>query len=1648
MLKRTLAQAALALLASSADTRPLLAQMRPSLEPGDRVVLVGGALAERLQHDGWLETRLQLAFPELELSFRNLGFSADTLTVRQRVDGFGTPDEWLARSQADVVFAFWGFNESFDGEQGRAAFRAELAAWVEHVRGLRNADGLPLRVVLFSSVPFANPGNPSLPEGSELNARLARYDDAQLEVAAALGVPLVDLATPLRTRQARGATGLSINGVHLTEAGNEVLADAVAHAFGIEQHADAARQAAVREIVREKDLLWFNRYQATDGYNVYGGRSSLIYDGVTNFEVLQRELEVLDALCDQLDLAIRAVARGEPRPAAPAIGASPIPPLIEVATNLPGEGPGGTHLYLGGEEALAQMTPAPGMRVELFADEARFPELANPVQMSFDTRGRLWVAVWPTYPHWKPGSPMNDKLLVFEDDDGDGRADRVQAFADDLHNPTGFEFWNGGVFVANPPDVLFLRDNDGDGVADERRRVLHGLSSGDTHHSANSFVLGPDGALYFQEGIFHRSQVETIHGPVRNRDASVWRFEPRTWRVERHVAYDFLNPHGHVFDRWGQDFVTDGTTNENFWAAPFAGHLDAPQKHPHYATFFEQRSRPAAATEILSSRHFPEANQGNYLITNVIGFRGIFQYAFEDDGAGFGAREVEPLVFSADPNFRPVDIEVGPDGAVWFVDWHNALIGHMQHHLRDPSRDHEHGRVYRVVAQGRGLLPAEDLSALATGALVERLASPEDRVRYRTRIELSARPSDEVEAAALAWLGELDEREPDYEHHRLEVLWTLQQHDRVNTRLLENTLAARDPRARAAATRVVRGLRRRLADPLPYLSKAVRDEHARVRLEAVVACSFLDSGAAAEVALSALEQPTDRFLDYALSETVRALAPRWRAAIAAGEPIGRENPGRDNPRALAYLLARLSDAELAALRPEALGAGEVALWEERLWRPGLERADALAALRALARLRGDGADAEFLRVVARADLDTGEHADHRLMGLFAVVGALDALERVRLETDLRRLARNGTRTSTRRLALRARMEAEGAVGPTWDEAAASPGSLADLLDALRLVDEPELAAPLFERVRGVLTASARPAQTAARGRFVRVELSGPARTLTLAEVEVLSGGTNVARDGTASQSSTAWDGAAARGIDGNRSPRFGDAGQTHTVEDEPDPWWELDLGRELPIEAVVLWNRGDEDGRFAARLDGARVRVLDAERRAIFEGDLGRAPLDLARIEVGSPEALLRGRAARALALLAGPAERVHEAVNELVLRFDDTDLRSHVVAALRDMPFASWPEPARETLGRALTAYLEAAAGSTFDDAHERELLAFADELAPQLAAAEARALRLARRPLGPQVIVIRSVPDSLRYDRAEFSVVAGRPVELVFENVDIMPHNLVVTAPGSLARVGLAAERMSASPDAASREYRPDLPEVLHATRLLQPGARQVLEFTAPSAPADHPYVCTFPGHWLRMNGVMHVVADWDELDESTAGDPVATNSGRAFVRAFVRDWTAADLLPVLAGRPTGSPPAGRRVLELASCVRCHPVDGAGGRTGPELREVVARRSAVDLAAHVLNPSLEIAPQYRNEIFVMQDGTLHAGRVVRESGGSVFLQQDPYSELEPVEVPLADVEERVVSSLSTMPSGLLNTFTRAEILDLFAYLESLALDPTRSIK
>lgn len=1591
---------------------PALQEPRLALRSGDTIAIVGNALAERMLHEGSFEARVLLAHPELDVSVRNLGFAGDEVVVRQRTSGFGTPDEHLAAVRAGVVVAMFGQVESFRGAAGTTQFADDLARYVEHVRATRfdERDGAraSTEVVLVAPIPYEDLGDPLLPDAKGENARIALYAAVVRSVARDLSARFVDVGPALRAAYERESDPLTIDGIRLNARGNAVFAAALAQAlFPEASEPDAKRLEGLRALVVAKDAHWFRRHHVADGYNVYGERSMLEYDDVTNRVVMQRELEWLDATCANLDRGIREHVRGL---APNSIERVPVPALMPVATNRPGDGPDGTHRFLTGAEAIARMTPGSGLEVTLFADESRFPDIAKPVQMSFDARGRLWVAAWPTYPNAKPDEPARDKLVVLEDVDGDGRADTCTPFVSDLHNPTGFEFWDGGVYVATAPHLLFLRDTDGDGVADERVRVLEGLGSADTHHAANSFVMGPEGALYFQEGIFHRTQVETVHGAVRQKDGCVWRYEPRTRRLERYAPYGFLNPHGHVFDRWGQDFVTDGTGNENYYALPISGHLESPLQHPTIPTFFRQRSRPAGGTELISGAHFPPEMQGDYLIANVIGFQGIFRYALRDDGSGFGADEREPIVFSSDTNFRPVDAEIGPDGALYFLDWQNPLIGHMQHHLRDPNRDHVHGRVYRVTAKGRALAKPTPIAGRPVEELVELLKSPEDRVRYRVRAELSSRPTKDVLAAARAYLSRIDARDPDAEHHVLEALWLQAQHHAVDWQLVERVLRSKDPRARAAAVRVARNARRQLVEPLPYFEKGIADEHPRVRLEALVALSDGADARSAEVALRVLSKPMDANLEYALTETMRALEPHWRAEVAKGGEFAA-----GDERAQAWILSRTeTDVLLAQTKPSE------ALHRELLGRYGLDAAEYETAARGLARSRSTKPVDELIAAIERADATDGGHTDHLLSGLFQ---ALPLVAPGTPPSTLDALRANARRASTRRLAIAACIDAGGDPSAEF----ARDASAVEALEAVRYVRREEKLAEAFPFVVAhVETARANETEPA-RARFLRVELAGERRTLTLAEVEAFVGTANVAPRGTATQSTTNWGGVPSRAIDGNTSGAYGDGGQTHTIEDRPDPWWELDLGSEAAIERVVVRNRTDE--RFGERLRGANVVLLDASRREIARHVVA-DPGAVATWELVDRGVLARRAAARALSALAKAPHRAPLCAQVLAAHAFDPWIGSDAIGSLTTIPIARWPASVPRDIAPDLTRRLVAREGASVDAAW----LALADALTADgapLDASAIAALRRARRDAGPKVALIRPVPDSLTYDRALVTVAAGRPVELVFENVDIMPHNLVVTARGALAKVGIAAEAMSASPDAWARAFVPEMPEVLFASKLLQPGETQTIAFTAPTELGDYPYVCTFPGHWIRMNGILRVVADDD------GEDAVATTKA-APQRAFVRNWKHDELVADVASRAARDVVRGRSVFESASCLACHEVDGVGGQTGPELRGVVARYTPTEILMHVLEPSKSIAPEYTAEIFQTTDGRVLAGRIVSQDAKSVRVQVDPYGG-EPTEVALEDVEERATSRVSVMPSGLLSTFERAEILDLIAYLASL---------
>ena len=846
------------------------------LKSGDHIAIIGNTLADRMQHDGWLETFIIAKHPQLDLFFRNLAVAGDEVVVRHRSENFGSPDDWLTRTKADVILAFFGFNESFGGDAGLDRFRRELDKVLKATRKKNySGKGAP-RLVLFSPIANEKLDDPNQPDPTANNENLRKYTAAMADVARANEVQFVDLfgiSQRLYAQAAGKRSPLTFNSLHLTDAGDEVLAREIFMVL-FKAEAPSGNLEKLRAAVLDKNAEWHARYRTVDGYNVYGGRSQLKFPKagkgspeVSNYDILQQEMSQRDMKTANRDRRVWAVARGGDLK----VEDANLPPVETVESNKQDVTP-----FVSGEDAIKFMTLAKGCQANLFASEAEFPELVNPVQMNFDTKGRLWVAVWASYPERTPTSKTGDSLLVFEDTNHDGKADKVTHFLDDLNCPTGFQFYRDGVLVMQAPDLWFVRDTNGDGRADWKERVLMGMDSADSHHTANSLVLDPGGATYLSDGVFHRTQVETAIGPVRNDDGCIYRFEPLTGKFERYASYGFANPHGRVFDYWGNDIITDATGNHSFFGPAISGYLDYPAKHGTMEEFWDRPARPCAGTGILSSRHFPEEFQGNFLNCNVIGVQGIFRVKVTAAGAGLKGETLENLVKSSDPNFRPVAVNTAPDGSIYFLDWANPLIGHMQHHIRDPNRDHKHGRIYRITYEGRPLLPPAKVDGQPLAKLLDLLKEPENDVRTRAKIELSKHDSAKVIAAVKQWTASLDPKDKDYEHHLTEALWVHQWLNVVDVELLKRMLRSPDYHARAAATRVLCYWRDRVNDPLGLLAVQVNDESPRVRLEAVRACSFFKTARAAEVAVAVLDKEAnpekpDYYIKYCLDETMKQL---------------------------------------------------------------------------------------------------------------------------------------------------------------------------------------------------------------------------------------------------------------------------------------------------------------------------------------------------------------------------------------------------------------------------------------------------------------------------------------------------------------------------------------------------------------------------------------------------------------------------------------------------------------------------------------------------------------------------------------------------------------------------------------------------------
>ncbi len=522
---------------------------------------------------------------------------------------------------------------------------------------------------------------------------------------------------------------------------------------------------------------------------------------------------------------------------------------------------------------------APGFEVNLFAAD---PMLAKPIQMNWDARGRLWLATSETYPQIKPGQTPNDKIIILEDTNNDGVADKTEVFADGLLIPTAVLPGDGGAYVANSTEIIHLSQSKPGIKADKKRVVLSGFGTEDTHHLIHTFRWGPDGAMYFNQSVYIHSHVETPHGTKRLNGGGIWRYEPRTQKLEV-FARGFWNPWGLQFDKYGQMFATDGANGEGIvHVIPGASYPTGGNQAPRVLHGMNPGSPKFCGLEIVSGRHFPDDWQGDCITNDFRGHR-VCRFKLRDAGSTFESREMTEVIKSNHPAFRPIDVSIGPDGALYIADWYNPIIQHGEVDFRDPRRDKTHGRIWRVTAKGRPLVERPKLANATFEQLIEASKAPEAWTRSMVRRQFAESSSENV-------AYRLFKLTPAQDDHSLLEYFLINANAGVShAPMMAALFEMKDERYRATIPQLLtnlmrteKSLQRDLVEE-DLLQKLLTDASPRFRLGMLRALTVDPSAATAAAALKVLDKPTDPTLEYALWLTLRELQNHWIPAFKEGK---------------------------------------------------------------------------------------------------------------------------------------------------------------------------------------------------------------------------------------------------------------------------------------------------------------------------------------------------------------------------------------------------------------------------------------------------------------------------------------------------------------------------------------------------------------------------------------------------------------------------------------------------------------------------------------------------------------------------------------------------------------------------------------------
>ncbi|MCH2401044.1 MAG: hypothetical protein MK364_18145, partial [Pirellulales bacterium] len=488
-----------------------------------------------------------------------------------------------------------------------------------------------------------------------------------------------------------------------------------------QRFADQQTEAIRYEIVK-KNRYWFRYFRPTNWAFLYGNRqhTESSWDPKKENRWFPEEVDQLLKMVERAEVTIHSHVLGDNSAAA------------ELA---------GFHI-------------ADGYEIGLYASEQ--DGIANPVASQWDARGRLWVLCTQAYAQLKPTHEPDDKLVILEDTDRDGQVDTSTIFANGLNMPTGFALGDGGAYIGQGHTLYHLPDKNNDDRADAMRVVFSGFGTADTHQNINSFTWSPGGDLLFCQGMHAFSRIETPWGISQANWSAVWRLRTDSLRLQPYLSPNLSsdNSWGITFGRFGEMYLK-GNDKQLYDASPAMVPTTNPLKMEAAYGLMGRTIAKSMDIEYVETAHLPENMQGTFLIAGYFD-RSIEHFGPYREGSGIKCERFPKFLECDHPAFRPLEITIGPDGAIYVLDWFNPIIGHYQASFRHPSRDKTHGRIWRITAKQRPLVKPPDLTSNSVRLhdVFACLRHPEGWARRQAKRRLSGMETSTVIPALRKWLSE------------------------------------------------------------------------------------------------------------------------------------------------------------------------------------------------------------------------------------------------------------------------------------------------------------------------------------------------------------------------------------------------------------------------------------------------------------------------------------------------------------------------------------------------------------------------------------------------------------------------------------------------------------------------------------------------------------------------------------------------------------------------------------------------------------------------------------------------------------------------------------------------------------------------------